>query len=724
MVFLSIIVPFNKSERYLIDCLDSLKEQNLEDYEILLIVNGYSDSIDDLLGSYKDLNIRLIQFDEEIGVAKARNEGLRQASGEYIYFLDGDDYIYRDGLSKLVDVARSTNADFINGERINTAYIRDRIEEQRHIKNEKQLMKDDFDELEFPFLLLVGSKTNRLELMSALHSMIKRDKITTVFNETKRYFTDYDFMVDVVDSCNSFVGVENAIYIKRIRDDPINLTSLTQEPKKYAFLYHCQNYWDTLARFGSEEKFEVLKSRINFKYRRFYFNKFAIKYLNSAEKEWSAIYLDEMSKISQNFDIENLSSHNKKEVLALQAKDEPTLRKLIKRRARKNKLKLTLKKRWMFKSSIYNKYYNNQEIKENKILFESFYGKFYTDSPKYIYEYLYETFGDKFEYVWVLNKRGVKIPGNPKTVKRFSLDYYKHLAESKYLVFNTRHPKRLRKREEQVFIETWHGTPLKRLGFDQGNLYLDDPNSKKSYRRDSKKWDYMISPNRYTSEIYRSAFAYEGEIIESGYPRNDILYNADAKKINQIKTDLKLPGDKKIILYAPTWRDDEYYDTASVKFTLKLDLDRLKREFGDEYIVILRLHYFIADNIDLKGLKDFVYDLSKHEDIAELYLISDMLITDYSSVFFDYANLKRPILFYTYDIEKYENVLRGFYIDINREVPGPLLMTNDEVVDAIRNIDKINDEYADRYEEFYNRFCGIEDGNASKRVYEEIWGKS
>ena len=243
MVFLSIIVPFNKSERYLIDCLDSLKEQNLEDYEILLIVNGYSDSIDDLLGSYKDLNIKLIQFDEEIGVAKARNEGLRQASGEYIYFLDGDDYIYRDGLSKLVDVARSTNADFINGERINTAYIRDRIEEQRHIKNEKQLMKDDFDELEFPFLLLVGSKTNRLELMSALHSMIKRDKITTVFNETKRYFTDYDFMVDVVDSCNSFVGVENAIYIKRIRDDPINLTSLTQEPKKYAFLYHCQKIY-------------------------------------------------------------------------------------------------------------------------------------------------------------------------------------------------------------------------------------------------------------------------------------------------------------------------------------------------------------------------------------------------------------------------------------------------------------------------------------------------
>ena len=231
----------------------------------------------------------------------------------------------------------------------------------------------------------------------------------------------------------------------------------------------------------------------------------------------------------------------------------------------------------------------------------------------------------------------------------------------------------------------------------------------------------MVSPNEYTSEIYRSAFAYEGEIIESGYPRNDILYNADSKKIAQLKDSLKLPEDKKIILYAPTWRDDEYYDTASVRFTLELDLNRLKREFGDEYIVILRLHYFIADNIDLSGLDGFVYDLSKHEDIAELYLISDILITDYSSVFFDFANLERPMLFYTYDLDKYENMLRGFYIDIN-DVPGPLLMNNDEVVDAIRNIDEINEKYAEKYQEFYNKFCNIDDGNASKRVYERIWG--
>ena len=721
MVFLSIIVPFNISERYLIDCLDSLSEQNINDCEVILIINGYSEPLDELLNSYTNLNFNIIRFDDEIGVSKARNEGLKIASGEYVYFLDGDDYLYSDGLKKLVDVAHSTNADFINGERIISAFIRDRIEEQRYIQNNKQLLKNDFSELEYSMALLVGTKTNRLELMSALHSFIKRDKITEFFDETKRYFADYDFMINVVENCNSFIGVENAIYIKRIRDDPINLTSLNQEPKTFAFMYHCQNYWNVVNRLNGNEKFEMLKLRINFKYRRFYFNKFAIKYLNNPEKEWSAMYFDEMSKIANNFEIDNLSRNNKKEILALRAKDEPALRKLIKRRARKNKFSILLKKRWMFKSSIYKKFYNNKPIKENKILFESFYGKFYSDSPKYIYEYLYENYKDDFEFVWVLNKKNVKIPGNPKTVKRFSLEYYKHLAESKYLVFNTRQPKRLSKRSEQVYVETWHGTPLKRLGFDQGNLYLNNPNSKKSYRSDSSKWDYMVSPNEYTSEIYRSAFAYEGEIIESGYPRNDILYNADSKKIAQLKDSLKLPEDKKIILYAPTWRDDEYYDTASVRFTLELDLNRLKREFGDEYIVILRLHYFIADNIDLSGLDGFVYDLSKHEDIAELYLISDILITDYSSVFFDFANLERPMLFYTYDLDKYENMLRGFYIDIN-DVPGPLLMNNDEVVDAIRNIDEINEKYAEKYQEFYNKFCNIDDGNASKRVYERIWG--
>ena len=147
----------------------------------------------------------------------------------------------------------------------------------------------------------------------------------------------------------------------------------------------------------------------------------------------------------------------------------------------------------------------------------------------------------------------------------------------------------------------------------------------------------------------------------------------------------------------------------------------LKENIGDEYVLLLRTHQYISDRLDTTGLEGFAYNVSQYDDISELYLISDICITDYSSVFFDYANLRRPILFYTYDIEKYKNQLRGFYIDMMSEVPGPLLYTNEEVLEAIKNIDQIEEEYKERYDQFYNRFCHLDDGNASKRCVERVF---
>src|SRR5699024_3753397 len=133
------------------------------------------------------------------------------------------------------------------------------------------------------------------------------------------------------------------------------------------------------------------------------------------------------------------------------------------------------------------------------------------------------------------------------------------------------------------------------------------------------------------------------------------------------------------------------------KFQLKLDLDKLQKNLGDDYIIIMRMHYVIATKMDISEYEGFAYDYSFYNDIGELYLVSDLLITDYSSVFFDYANLKRPMLFFTYDIDKYRNTLRGFYIDMENEVPGPLLKKTDEVIDTIKNIIDMNEKYKNRY---------------------------
>ena len=351
-------------------------------------------------------------------------------------------------------------------------------------------------------------------------------------------------------------------------------------------------------------------------------------------------------------------------------------------------------------------------------------GKSYSDSPKYIYEYLAKTYPGKYTFVWSLaSPRGVRLPYGGKKVKRFGIRYMYYLAVSKYMVYNVRQPGWFVKREGNVFLETWHGTPLKRLVFDQEEVTSASPLHKHQFYIQSRLWDYLVSPNDFSTGAFQSAFLFEKEkIVPCGYPRNDILYTDNTPEcIGALKKKFGIPEEKKVVLYAPTWRDDEYYDKGKYKFTLKLDLYKMREELGEEFVVILRTHYYIADNLDVSGLEGFVYNESRYDDISELYLISDILITDYSSVFFDFGNLRRPMLFFTYDLEKYRDMLRGFYLDIEKDLPGPLLYTSDEVIDALKHIDDIQKRYEKRYEEFYDRFCHIDDGHASERICELVF---
>lgn len=725
MSFISIIIPFQKGRRYLIDCLDSLADQEMDDGEVIIIPNGNHENIDDLIAQYEnELNIKVMSFDEEISVGKARNEGLKIAQGEYVYFIDCDDYLYEDSLTKLIDAARKTDVDFINGERINTYFIKNRFHEQ--LLETTPLKQKKLTDEEFSIRLLVGHHTNGMEVLSVLHALIRRNAIgETLFNEDNRYFTDYEFMSDIFSDLNSFHGVEDALYAKRLSDDPIKLQSLTQEERGDNFLLYCNEYLKVSGKISNlnERKYNLLKEEMLDKFYREYYDNFAVNFARNPDKKWREEYFNELHEILIGFNADKLSFLRKREMKAFQDRNFKKLKSIIQSRFIFNRFKQMAHSYELIKQLIYLNIFNKRKINERQILIDSFRGDFYSDSPKYLYEYLYEHYRDEYEFIWVMNHKGMKIPGNPKTVKKYSLKYFKLAATSKYWLTNTRQPALLSKRKDQILISTWHGTPLKKLGFDMGNLYLDDPKSKFNYKKDSSEWNYLISPNRFTTEKLRSSFAYEGEVLEYGYPRNDILYNYDDELVDRIKGSLKLPKDKKVILYAPTWRDDESYDIGKVRFNLKLDLNKLMESLSDEYIILIRTHYFISNNLDLSDFRDFAFDVSKYEDIAELYLISDMLITDYSSVFFDYANLKRPILFYTYDLDKYSSMLRGFYLDIHSEVPGPLLFTTDEVIEAIKNINQVNDEYHDRYNEFYERFCSIDDGNASKRIVEKIWGK-
>ena len=734
---LSIIIPYDRYKQYLHDCLESVYEQRLNDYETLLVVNNKKE-IDQDIKAY-DINLKILEAGENSSVAKKRNIGLEQASGEYIYFIDCDDYLMPNTLKLLITCANQNDLDLVAGIRRFTWFKKKVFETMGDEKNNELNLKDKDHDYDDKFIEKVYDQNNVDEYMvdvlirsrhairniSVLNVLIKKkliDEHQIRFNEDFFYYTDVPFVIQLVNYAKSFDRVEQAIFVKRKHNDPINTPALSQikdSENKFDEFLMAYRYSASLVAPDS-----YIRYYLDSKMLRYYTKFFARKIRRSKDDIWRNERFKAMGEILKNIHprlLNKSSRYSKKMIKAGLNGDLELAKKTVSRHLAKIKFKKILKNKNEMNKYLYRHKYINKPLEENTVMFETFMGKSYADSPKYIYEYLAKNYPGKYKFIWELNDPIEKLPYEGKIVKRFTREYAYYLGVSKYFVFNIRQPLWFRKREEQVFLETWHGTPLKRLAFDQEEVTAASPTYKAQFYRQKQEWDYLIAPNKFSSDIFKSCFMYDGNMLETGYPRNDLLSlpNRDAIAL-ELKKKLGIPLDKKTILYAPTWRDDEYYGNGKYKFKLKLDLDLLKQQLG-EYVVLLRTHHYIADALDVTGLEEFAYNLSKYDDITEIYLISDICITDYSSVFFDYANLKRPMLFYTYDLDKYRDVLRGFYIDMETELPGPLVYTTEEVIDKIKNLNSLNQEYQQRYEQFYERFCSWEDGNAAMRVVEAVF---
>lgn len=735
---ISVIIPFSHYPHYLKECLESLKTSAFQDFETLLVVDKEHDCIDDVIKEYSF--VRVIESQVH-GCAACRNIGMQYAMGEYIYFLDADDYVLENTLGLLA--VHAHGEDIVYGAISNTwnnkaNYLEkianqeidpEDLEEKQRLHEEKvdayRLKNPDESEHRLQSVYYLLRVKKGIRSITALGILFKTTFIRQngfTFDENYRYYSDMTFLCPVLDRLTSQVRVEDAIYVKRKHNDPINYPALSQEESDDRFEERCKAVETTRSLIDENG---IVRYYLDFKLIHFFTRSMSKRLRRSQDERWRNEYftmiIPYIEKCRPDV-LDELSRNNAKMVRALLNHDLKGVQKQVRWVLGKKKFKTMLKnKNTAYKLAYFHRYLK-QPVKENVILFETFMAKNYSDSPKYIYEYIAQNHPE-YECVWAIND-GAKIPYGAKTVKRFSFQYAYYLAVSKYLVFNVRPPLWYRKREEQVFLETWHGTPLKRLVFDQEEVTSASPKYKQQFYRQRKDWDFLVSANPFSTKTFRSCFLYEGEMLEYGYPRNDILYWPNKDEIaQQLKEKLGIPKDKKTILYAPTWRDDQHYGSGQYKFELALDLKLMKERLQDDYVVLLRTHHYISDHIDVSGLGDFVINLSSYDDISEIYLISDICITDYSSVFFDYANLKRPILFYTYDFDKYKNQLRGFYIDMNTEVPGPLLYTSEQVVQAIEDIDEITEEYKERYDQFYDRFCCYDDGHASEHVAEAMLAK-
>ena len=260
---------------------------------------------------------------------------------------------------------------------------------------------------------------------------------------------------------------------------------------------------------------------------------------------------------------------------------------------------------------------------------------------------------------------------------------------------------------------------------EKGNALNSLKDVRYKYKTDAEKYSYLLSPSDFCTEKLTSCFNLKEnnpncKIIQEGYPRNDFLSNYNENDVKNIKEKLNINniGNKKIILYAPTWRDNQHTSGVGYTYKVDVDFDLLREKLEKEYIILFRAHYLVANSFDFEKYKGFIYDVSNYESINDLYVIADLLITDYSSVFFDYAILKRPMIFYMYDLKEYKEDIHGFYIDLE-ELPGDIVETEEDLLIEIDRVMK-NFKFDDKYQKFHNKFNSMEDGNASKRVLEKI----
>lgn len=367
----------------------------------------------------------------------------------------------------------------------------------------------------------------------------------------------------------------------------------------------------------------------------------------------------------------------------------------------------------------FSRYLTELPLDESLVIFESFLGKSYSGNPRYIYEELRRVRPD-LRCVWsYLGDQS--IPGNPEVVRRGTPEYFRLLAQAKYRVNNVIFPVHGRK-AETLYLQTWHGTPLKRLSFD---IEVSGPemDARDNFYRESRTWTMLLSENAYSSEVFRRAFRYEGEVLEFGYPLTDPLARVSLDR-DALARSLGLPEGKRFILYAPTWRDHKAIGAWQHAFDLQLDLEQLSVNLTADQMLLIKAHHLVAETLDHKSFPANVRDMSHLDDINELCMLADVLITDYSSVFFDFAVTGRPILFYCYDLALYASAIRGFYLDVHEDLPGPVAQSNEELLALLADLDRVAHEYAQRYQAFQQRFTSLNDGLVAQRVVQAVFGDS
>lgn len=709
---LSIIVPVYNVEKYIERCLDSILNQAWQDFEVLCVNDGSSDASGEICERYAARDERIkVFYKTNGGAASARNVGLQHATGDYIGFVDPDDWTEPEMFASIIKKMEAHDADMgVCG------FYKNWDDKEIEMDNEPSVEQGVFDREQvfyyafkrYSYKSFGGYLWNKVFKRAVLMGTE-----ALCFKETLKVGEDVLFFAEATLRAESAVYVDKAMYHYYQRNSSLCHAGSIEERAGSLVTYG--TLIPLLQQHGIGEK--VIQ----------YVKRFYV-YIASllAEKAYFNEDVENMHRMQQEIG---------KYIDAYEATSEGHEEWNVRMRLMmKNPEEAIIYSRNLKDKERRNTYakHLNEPIEENWVLYESFYGKGMVCGPYALFKAFQERhdFG-QYKHIWSISveeelerlQEQYKDLTNVNFVLRKSNEYTEYLAKSKYLINNDTFFYFFIKREDQIYVNTWHGIPMKKLGYDVPDGIVAQHNSFRNFLMT----DYLLAWNSHMGNIYRKAYMlndmYQGKIVLEGCPRND---NTLTPETEAIKDKLRNAGvgiadNKKIILYAPTFRGSNL-QTAKNNYTeVKEFMTMLEERFVDgEYQILYKPHHLIYDQIKKDGIKD-AQVIPGYFDANEILAVADILISDYSSIYFDFLITDRPIVFYVPDEQEYEEY-RGLYFKAEK-LPGAVCRTVEQVSDAILAEKNYREEYGPIHDKFKEWACSYDDGAVSKRILEILLGE-
>ncbi|TQJ53465.1 bifunctional glycosyltransferase family 2 protein/CDP-glycerol:glycerophosphate glycerophosphotransferase [Streptomyces sp. NBC_00080] len=702
----SVIVPAYKVQAYLHECLESVLSQSFADLELIVVDDRSPDACGEIIDEFaaRDTRVRAVHLPENVGLGQARNAGLERATGDYLLFLDSDDTLTPDALRAIADRVKETDEpDVLVYDYASTYWSGETVR--------NQFAAQLSEEGTAPFRLEDRPGLLRV-LMVAWNKAYRREFVEGVgLTFPSGYYEDTPWTYPALMAAESLATLDRVCvhYRQRRRGNILSTTSrghfdvFEQYDRVFAFVEqrpelahwrpvlfrrmvdHLSTVFTKRDRLPRGSRAEFLR-RARAHYRRY---------------RTPGVPVPLRSRLRHT--LVHFGVHRTYRVLQASM--------TVRRRTHKAVSKLAR----ALRAGVLQAHYRVQlklPLRADRAVFAAYWGRGYSCNPAAL-EAAFRTFAPQVRTAWIARpEHRSAVPPGPRQVRPGTAAYWTALARSKYLVNNVNFDRRLVKRPGQVFVQTQHGTPLKHMGLDlQERPAAARDMDFAELLRGVDKWDYVVSANRHTTLTWERVYPGRYETLEYGYPRNDVFQRATSADVARLRESLGIPRDTVALLYAPTHRDYRRVQRSH------LDLERVLRRLGPRFVILARAHYWqeAPAGRPVAG----VIDVTDHPSVESLCLASDALVTDYSSLMFDYAGLDRPIVIHADDWEAYE-AARGTYFDLRGRPPGAVARSEDELIDIFATGHWRGSRSTQLRAAFRERFCPYDDGRAAERVVRRV----